>query len=145
MTPPPPVFFCLFFYCFLCVLLTTSGSFDSITCAFGILHLAAPHLFFSEAHRLLSPSGRLSFSVWQVPTARSAFALVTEAIKEHGDASVSLPGGDAVLPFFHFASADACGESLAKAGFARDTLRSGQFLTHMFWFISRTRSCFPDT
>uniref|UniRef100_A0A7S4AZE8 Methyltransferase type 11 domain-containing protein n=1 Tax=Chrysotila carterae TaxID=13221 RepID=A0A7S4AZE8_CHRCT len=103
-----------------------SGTFDAITCAFGVLHFATPQAFFNEAARVLKPGGRLGFSVWDTPQPNSCFTVVTTAIRECGDASVPLPGGDGILPFFHFANREEVAAALCAAGFDPSSVRTEQ-------------------
>mmetsp|Transcript_2081 Transcript_2081/g.6181 ORF Transcript_2081/g.6181 Transcript_2081/m.6181 type:complete len:301 (-) Transcript_2081:100-1002(-) len=91
-------------------------SFDAVTVAFGLLHLPRPEDCLREAFRVLQPGGKLSFSVWDKPAEGEGFNLVQSALAE-GDPDVKLPGGDGVLPFFHFADAVNSSEALRDAGF----------------------------
>ena len=97
------------------------GSFDAVVVAFGVLHLPRPMECLREAYRVLRPGGRIAFSVWDVPQPGSGFAVVLDALAAHGDPNVPLPGGEGVLPFFHFADDAASADALADAGFARDS------------------------
>ena len=65
---------------------------------------------------MLQPGGKLSFSVWDKPAEGEGFNLVLASLAE-GDPDVKLPGGDGVLPFFHFADAVNSSEALRDAGF----------------------------
>jgi SAM-dependent methyltransferase len=90
-----------------------SGSFDALTCAFGVLHMDKPKVFFAEAARVLRPGGRIAFSLWCPPPATEGYAIITEAMARHG--AVRLPEGP---PMFRYADAEAVAEDLAAAGFA---------------------------
>ena len=101
-----------------------TGVFDAVVVAFGLLHLPSPMRCLAEVHRVLKPGGRMAFTVWQTPAEGTGFKTVVDAIATHGDPNVSLPGGDDVLPFFHFADAAASADALADAGFARASVES---------------------
>lgn len=90
------------------------GSFDAVTIAFGLLHLARPDAALAEAHRMLKPGGRLAFTVWAGPPATQGFAAVLDAIAQHGRTDVPLPPGP---PFFRFADPEECRRTLAGLGF----------------------------
>jgi SAM-dependent methyltransferase len=90
------------------------GSFDCVTCNYGILHLGQPDAFLAEAHRVLRPGGRLAFSVWAAPPATAAFALILGSVGAAGNPDVPLPPGP---PFFRFSDADEAARSLGAAGF----------------------------
>ena len=75
------------------------NTFDSITCNFGILHLFSPESFLSEAHRVLRPGGRVSFSAWAPPSRTEGFGIALQAVAEVGNPDVDLPEGP---DFFRF-------------------------------------------
>jgi len=89
-------------------------SFDSITCNFGILHLADPDAFLKESHRVLRPGGALSFSSWAQPPSTEGFDLILGSIEAAGNPDVSLPEGP---PFFRFSDEDEIRRSLGNALF----------------------------
>lgn len=90
------------------------GSFDAVTIAFGLLHLARPDAALAEAHRVLQPGGRVAFTVWAAPPATQGFAAVLDAIAKHGRTDVPLPPGP---PFFRFADPDECRRTLVGLGY----------------------------
>lgn len=99
------------------------ASFDAVVCNFGVLHLAVPEDFFAEAARVLKPGGRLGFTVWAAPPATEAFALVLEAVRQHGNPDVPLPEGP---PFFRYADAGEAARALAAAGLVGTASRQVQ-------------------
>jgi SAM-dependent methyltransferase len=101
-----------------------TGSFDAVTCAFGVLHLESPSAFFQEAHRCLRPGGRLSFSVWAPPGPRSAFTIVNNAISAHGDPNVKLPSSESTPSFFFYGDPHNALAALGEAGFDPSSVRS---------------------
>ena len=103
-----------------------TGVFDAVVVAFGLLHLPSPMRCLAEVHRVLKPGGRMAFTVWQTPAEGTGFKTVVDAIATHGDPNVPLPGGDDVLPFFHFADAAASADALADACFARASVDSDE-------------------
>lgn len=90
------------------------ASFDAVTLAFVLGHLADPQRGLTEARRVLVPSGRMAFAWWREFEYTAAFRLVYAALREHGQLDVPLPPGP---PFDQFASRDVCEIALADAGF----------------------------
>lgn len=71
------------------------GSFDSVVCSFGLLHLPRPGLALTEAHRVLRRGGRYAFTVWASPEKASLFGLIGEIIQQYSEpsqATSNLPG-----------------------------------------------------
>src|SRR5262249_43456432 len=69
------------------------GSFDAVTCAFGMLHFPRPGKAAAEAYRVLRPGGRFAFSVWCGPRKARLLTLIAETVQRHADSSVVLPAG----------------------------------------------------
>ncbi len=97
----------------------TAAAFDAVAMSFGVPHLADPEAAFAEARRVLRPGGRFAFTVWARPEVNPLAQIVDEAIEAHADTSVDLPEGP---PYFRFADREECRETLAKVGFAPDSL-----------------------
>lgn len=64
--------------------------YNAVVCSFGVLHLPRPDLFFRGAASLLTPGGRMAFSVWCEPPATAGFDVVLKAIASCGNPSVSV-------------------------------------------------------
>jgi len=73
------------------------ASFDSVVCAFGMLHFPRPGQAVAEAYRVLRPGGRFAFTVWCAPTKAKVLTLIAEAVQRHADASVALPAGPGIF------------------------------------------------
>ena len=92
------------------------GSFDAVSCAFSLLHMANPDRAFLEARRVLKAGGRYTFTVWYGPDQGGEFfKLVMGAIHQHGTLDVPLPPAP---PIFRFADTKECFRALRAAGFA---------------------------
>jgi len=90
-----------------------AASFDAVVCGYGLMHLPKPAAALSEILRVLRPSGRAAFSVWDATGA--GFTLVYEAVRNRGNLDVSLPHGP---DFFQFGSPERMRAALVEAGFA---------------------------
>jgi SAM-dependent methyltransferase len=91
------------------------GRFDGVACSFGLLHMQQPERAMMEACRVLRSGGRYTFTVWCTPEQGSdLFAIIQGAIQAHGTVDVRLPPAP---PFFRFANAEECHNTLTAAGF----------------------------
>ncbi len=88
--------------------------FDTVTCAFGLMHFADPDRAIAEVFRVLKPGGRYIFAVWSAPDKHDFFGLVMRAIETFGTLAVSLPPAP---PFFRFSDHQECERALVAAGF----------------------------
>jgi SAM-dependent methyltransferase len=91
------------------------GSFDAVTMAFLLGHLAEPARALAEAHRVLAPGGRLAIAWWQGFEQAVPFGIMMRALAAYGELDVGLPPGP---PFDDFSEATHCAGALAAAGFA---------------------------
>lgn len=92
-----------------------NATFDSVVCAFGLLHFADPDKAIAEAFRLLKPGGRYAFTVWRPADEVETFKIFRGAIAAHGSLDVPLPEGP---PMFRFGDEAESKRSLEAAGFA---------------------------
>ena len=90
------------------------GSFEAVTCPYGLLHMPDPEKAVAEAYRVLKNGGHYAFSVWTTPDTHEFFDVILSAIKAHGDLEVPLPEAP---PVFRFSDHDECRKILKGAGF----------------------------
>lgn len=96
---------------------SADGAFDTVACAFGILHFADPARGVAEAHRVLRPGGRYGFTVWFGPSDGSEMTrLIGGAIKAHANLDIGLPEAP---PMFRYAEPKAATALLQEAGFTQ--------------------------
>jgi ubiquinone/menaquinone biosynthesis C-methylase UbiE len=95
------------------------SSFDAIVMNFGMLHLGRPERALQESHRVLRPSGRIAFTVWDKPEKCLGFAIVLGAIQKYGDLNVAIQPGP---PFFRFSDPEESKRVLAAAGFDKTSV-----------------------
>jgi len=108
----------------------TSGSFDCVLCAYGLMHLPEPDRALSEIFRVLTPGGRAAFSVWGKPAPGNGYGLMFGAIKQHGRLDVPLPDGP---DFFQFSAPHALPGILGEYGFHAVEVRT----VPQFWEMPR--------
>ena len=98
-----------------------NSTFDTVVCAFGLLHLQDPERAIAEGRRVLKPGGRYTFTVWgNVDQGGDFFKLVMGAITRHGTLDVPLPPAP---PIFRFADFQECNRALTAAGFNAPSVR----------------------
>lgn len=89
------------------------NSFDAAICNFGVFHFTDPTDAFSEAFRVIRPSGYYAFSQWAAPKDSPLFKCVFPAILKHADMSKVPPSPDP----FAYSDKDLCRKSLVDVGF----------------------------
>jgi len=91
-----------------------AGSFEAVVGGFVLNHLPRPERAVAEAARVVSPGGRLAFSVWDRPERARVMGIMSEAIDRAGlDRSEGVPPGP---DGFRFADEDAFAALLGNAG-----------------------------
>jgi len=92
------------------------GSFDAVTCCFGLLHMEQPEQAIAEAFRVLRPGGRFGYTVWHGPAAGGTLlGLLLKTFQRLGNMEVGLPPAP---PMFQFAETETRDRVLTAAGFA---------------------------
>lgn len=90
-------------------------SFDSVICAYGVMHVADPEQALAEMRRVLKRGGRAALSVWSTPRPDNGLGVVFGAVRRHGDPNVPLPHGP---DFFQFSESAVLKAVLIRVGFA---------------------------
>jgi ubiquinone/menaquinone biosynthesis C-methylase UbiE len=94
-----------------------SGSFDAVTCAFGISHMENPQQAIDEAFRVLASGGRFAFTLWFGPDDGNELqAIVKHAVASHAVTNITLPDAWTQL---RFADEQICATMVRQAGFGR--------------------------
>jgi ubiquinone/menaquinone biosynthesis C-methylase UbiE len=91
-----------------------TGTFDAVTCLFGLLHFANADLAIAEAFRVLKPGGYYAFTVWDTPDKHDFFGIILDALQTHGMLDVPLPEAPSIFRFSDPAESE---RVLAEAGF----------------------------
>ena len=98
------------------------GVFDVVTCAFGLLHMAAPQSACDEAYRVLKPGGCFAFTLWfGAETGGEWQAIVAAAIRAHATTTSDLPQSWTAV---RFADPDGCSALVRHSGFNPPTFRT---------------------
>ena len=104
------------------------GSFDSVVCSFGLMHVPDQPKALSEIRRVLKPHGQFIMTSWCGPDVSPVFQVFYSSVQEHGDPSVKMPDS----PNFHqFANEEAARSILSDAGFDVET----QQQIDCFWIL----------
>jgi SAM-dependent methyltransferase len=97
------------------------AEFDAVMMNFGVLHLANPDRALAECFRVVRPGGRLAFTVWEPPPQTVPFAIVLEAVEQHGVVNIGVPPGP---PMFRFADSHEALRVLGEVGFTNVGFRA---------------------
>ncbi len=90
------------------------AAYDAVVANFGVHHVPRPLLALAEAFRVLRFGGRIAVSFWADPAQNTAWRLLLDAVRRHGDAVAS----DAPKPGGGFGSVQQILDALRNAGFA---------------------------
>ena len=90
------------------------GSFDAVTCRWGIMFMPRPDVFAKEAHRALKPGGRVVMAVWASPQQNRAISLPMAVASRYAEIPTPPPGAPGV---FSFADPKRLPDVLSAAGF----------------------------
>lgn len=90
------------------------ASFEAITIGFGVPHFPDTAKGLHEAARVMTPNGRLAFSIWRGQGAEGAFGWLFDAVGRLGDPAITLPAGPDAHALVKHALAE---ELLDTAGF----------------------------
>lgn len=90
-----------------------SGTYDTVICSFGIMHVGSPEAMFGEIARVLKPGGRVALSHWVGPPDSPLFKIVFGTMQRLADMTVVPPSP----PPFALSSEAAMHEKLEQAGF----------------------------
>ena len=97
-----------------------AGTFDVVTCAFGLSHMTDPQAAAAEAFRVLRSGGRFAFALWFGPeNGGDLYAIIQAAIQTFATVHVMLPDTS-----FRFADFDGCTHLAQQAGFRPPTFKT---------------------
>jgi len=108
------------------------ASFDRVVMNFGVLHMTDPIRALGEARRVLTPGGRVAFTVWSAPGISPGAKVMFDAIETHGDLNVPLPEGPPR-------------DLLADEGRCRAALESSRFVPATIEYSTRTENWIVPT
>lgn len=91
------------------------GSFDRVTCRFGIMFVPDKAAAFAEVRRVLRPGGRAAFMVWGPMENNTMFGIFHRAI----DAVLGADSGHDTRAQFSFAAPGSLDSAFAEAGFVQ--------------------------
>ena len=108
-----------------CALSFDAESFDAVICSFGLMHMPNPTKAVGEAFRVLKPSARYAYSLWDPEHKQPFFSLVSSAIEKYGDAQLA-PAKNSEA--FKFNNHSVCCGILSDAGFVNVKISALQCL-----------------
>ena len=73
------------------------GSFDAVTCRWGLMFMPEPVLCLSAAYRALKPGGRIAVAVWGPPERNPFFVLPMAILRKYVDVPVPDPNAPGVF------------------------------------------------
>jgi SAM-dependent methyltransferase len=99
-----------------------AGSFDAVSCLFGLNHLPDQERAVAQVLRILRPGGLFAFTMWSPPGPSTFHTLVQDAITAHGRSDLPNPvTGPA--PRLRFGDPHSCTALLLAAGFENPVVR----------------------
>jgi ubiquinone/menaquinone biosynthesis C-methylase UbiE len=98
-----------------------NGTFDVVSCAFGLSHMQDPQSAVDEVFRVLKPGGRFVFTLWYGEEAGNQLqAIVKSALRTHATVDFNLPDQWVQL---RYADEIACAAITRQAGFERPAFK----------------------
>lgn len=100
------------------------GSFDAVTCRFGLMFCPQPERAAAEVHRVLAPGGRFAIAVWDQPAHNPFFTAIGQILQKLTNAPPPDPNAPGV---FRLAPPGALERVMRAGGFADVTIEPRPF------------------